>query len=99
MPCSRLKTAARAVEQIHTAINQINEVTQQNAALGEELTASSDSMNNEAEDLADILILKIDTAELNQASGLTPHRSSVIFTLRRLTAKARGSFLQDRGFS
>ncbi len=44
-----------AVEQIHTAINQINEVTQQNAALGEELTASSDSMNSEAEDLAEMV--------------------------------------------
>ena len=41
-----------AVEQIHSAINQINEVTQQNAALGEELTASSDSMNSEAEGLS-----------------------------------------------
>jgi len=38
-----------AVEQIHSAINQINEVTQQNAALGQELTASSDSMNSEGE--------------------------------------------------
>jgi methyl-accepting chemotaxis protein len=43
------------VEQIHSAINQINEVTQQNAALGEELTASSDSMNSEAEDLAEMV--------------------------------------------
>ncbi|PKL19449.1 MAG: hypothetical protein CVV49_01175 [Spirochaetae bacterium HGW-Spirochaetae-5] len=40
------------IGQIHSAINQINEVTQQNAALGEELTASSDSMNSEAEELS-----------------------------------------------
>jgi methyl-accepting chemotaxis protein len=43
------------VEQIHSAINQINEVTQQNAALGEELTASSDSMNSEAEELSEMV--------------------------------------------
>jgi len=30
----------------------MNDVTQQNAALGEELTANSDSMNSEAEELA-----------------------------------------------
>jgi methyl-accepting chemotaxis protein len=43
------------IGQIHSAINQINEVTQQNAALGEELTASSDSMNSEAEELSEMV--------------------------------------------
>jgi len=52
---SAMSEQSTGVEQIHSAINQINEVTQQNAALGEELTASSDSMNNEAENLAEMV--------------------------------------------
>lgn len=44
-----------AVQQIQLAINQMNEVTQHNASLGEELTASSDAMNSEAEELADLV--------------------------------------------
>lgn len=50
-----MREQSSAIEQIQIAINQMNEVTQQNAALGEELTANSDSMNNEAEELAEMV--------------------------------------------
>jgi methyl-accepting chemotaxis protein len=50
-----MREQSAAIEQIQIAINQMNEVTQQNAALGEELTANSDSMNSEAEELADMV--------------------------------------------
>lgn len=50
-----MREQSAAIEQIQIAVNQMNDVTQQNAALGEELTASSDSMNNEAEELADMV--------------------------------------------
>ena len=50
-----MREQSSAIEQIQIAVNQMNEVTQQNAALGEELTASSDSMNSEAEELAEMV--------------------------------------------
>ena len=50
-----MREQSSAIEQIQIAVNQLNDVTQQNAALGEELTANSDSMNSEAEELADMV--------------------------------------------
>ena len=50
-----MREQSAAIEQIQVAVNQLNDVTQQNAALGEELTANSDSMNSEAEELADMV--------------------------------------------
>jgi methyl-accepting chemotaxis protein len=50
-----MREQSSAIEQIQVAVNQLNDVTQQNAALGEELTANSDSMNSEAEELAEMV--------------------------------------------
>jgi len=50
-----MREQSSAIEQIQVAVNQLNDVTQQNAALGEELTANSDSMNSEAQELADMV--------------------------------------------
>ncbi len=39
------------IDQVHKAISQIDEVTQQNAALVEETAAAADSMNEQAESM------------------------------------------------
>jgi len=46
------KEQAAAAEDIRTAIEQLNQVTQQNASLVEEIAGSSESVSNEAEGLA-----------------------------------------------
>lgn len=52
---SAVKEQAGASGQIQTAIEQLNQVTQQNAAMVEEIAASSEAMNLEADTLSDMV--------------------------------------------
>jgi methyl-accepting chemotaxis protein len=57
---SAVKEQSSASEQIQSAIEQLNQVTQQNAAMVEEIATSSETLNFEAESLAEnVSVFKI----------------------------------------
>ncbi|MEQ1720877.1 MAG: methyl-accepting chemotaxis protein [Nitrosomonas sp.] len=68
------------IEQINQAVTQMDEVTQQNAALVEEAAASAESLEHQAKDLiGSISIFKVNQAAQNTATiqQLTTHKSNL----------------------
>lgn len=65
---------ATGLAQVNVAINQMDQVTQQNAAMVEESTAASHSLSQEAEALSR-LVAKFETGETFEASA-TPQRAA-----------------------
>lgn len=69
---SKASTAQQdSMDQINTAINTIDKVTQQNAALVDETTSSAESLSNQAQKLAnDMGFFKINTSQPDQVMGI-----------------------------
>ncbi|SEF88578.1 methyl-accepting chemotaxis protein [Nitrosomonas ureae] len=68
------------IEQVNQAVTQMDEVTQQNAALVEEAAASAESLENQAKDLTGaISIFKLGQAIRNTATirQITPNQSNL----------------------
>ena len=64
------------IEQINQAISQMDQVTQQNAALVEEAAAASEAMQDQAARLASVVsVFKIDAGESRQAPVAAPQTS------------------------
>jgi len=64
---------ATGLDQINTAVGSMDEMTQRNAALVEETTASAQSLAGQAHELADLVgFFKIDGAQANPAAA-QPH--------------------------
>jgi methyl-accepting chemotaxis protein len=65
------------IEQINSAISQMDEVTQQNAALVEEAAAAAGSLQEQAATLSDVVsIFKVDQAALAKTAPRPPVRKS-----------------------
>ena len=61
------------IEQVNQAISQMDEVTQQNAALVEEAAAASQSLQDQATHLSEIVsVFKLDSAQLKAANAVKP---------------------------
>jgi methyl-accepting chemotaxis protein len=61
------------IEQINVAINQMDQVTQQNASLVEEAAAAAESMQEQAARLAEVVaVFKLDAAAAGAVSQRTP---------------------------
>jgi methyl-accepting chemotaxis protein len=64
------------IDQINQAISQMDQVTQQNAALVEEAAAASEAMQDQAAHLASVVsIFKIAAGDSRQAAVLPPQTS------------------------
>ena len=64
---------SQGIEQVNTAITQMDEVTQQNAALVEEAAAAAESMEEQAQNLsASVATFKVDNSERQVAVTRTP---------------------------
>ncbi|MGV8900148.1 MAG: methyl-accepting chemotaxis protein [Burkholderiaceae bacterium] len=78
------------IEQVNRAISQMDEVTQQNAALVEEAAASAESMQNQAVNLARMVsIFKLDGGvATNAARSMSPARGKIVpQAMMRITAE------------
>ena len=73
--------------QVNTAVNQMDQVTQQNAAMVEQTTAAANSLRQEADSLADIVSafkLRSTIASQGSASRPTaPRPSTAVAKLQR----------------
>ena len=79
------------IEQVNQAIGQMDEVTQQNAALVEEAAAASASMQDEARRLSDAVgVFKLagNNAAATGARALAPARTRAAAAQRRLARPA-----------
>jgi uncharacterized phage infection (PIP) family protein YhgE len=74
------------IEQVNQAIGQMDQVTQQNAALVEQAAAAAASLQEQAGNLSQVVsIFKLDPATLGTPSKMTsPHQASAE-SPRRLT--------------
>jgi methyl-accepting chemotaxis protein len=64
---------SQGIEQVNTAITQMDEVTQQNAALVEEAAAAAESLEEQAQSLAaSVATFKVDNSERQAAATRTP---------------------------
>jgi methyl-accepting chemotaxis protein len=64
---------ATALSQVNTAVNQMDQTTQQNAAMVEQSTAASHNLSNEARELAQLVgRFRIGADVTGTASGTTP---------------------------
>lgn len=64
---------SRGIEQVGTAVTQMDGVTQQNAALVQEASAAAGSLEEQARHLTDaVAVFKLDNEE-RRASGRTPN--------------------------
>lgn len=79
-----MKEQSSAAEDIRTAVDQLNQVTQQNASLVEEIAGSSEAVSNEAEELA-ALVGKFRLRD--QASGLAGHKNQPMPAKRSYSPK------------
>jgi len=73
------KEQSQGIEQINQAITQMDDVTQQNAALVEEAAAAAESLEDEAQNLTrSVNVFKIDLSkQVSQTSGLAPVRDQI----------------------
>jgi len=68
------KEQATGLAEVNTAVNQMDQVTQQNAAMVEQTTAASHSLSSEAQDLARLVgQFKIDAAAAPPPAPRKPH--------------------------
>ncbi|MDB5848903.1 MAG: methyl-accepting chemotaxis protein [Rhodoferax sp.] len=66
---------SQGISQVSDAVTQLDQVTQQNAALVEESAAAADSLNQQAARLVEaVSIFKLYAGQPGQASGATAHR-------------------------
>jgi len=81
---------SQGIEQVSTAVTQMDEVTQQNAALVEESAAAASSLEDQAHGLAQaVSVFRIDDAK---TSGIAAARSTPAKTpTPKPVAKAHGS--------
>ena len=74
----------QGIDQVGEAVNQLDQVTQQNAALVEESAAAADSLSQQAAKLAEI----VSVFKLEQGSGLAPAPSQAAPLMKQVIAKA-----------
>ncbi|TPV45239.1 methyl-accepting chemotaxis protein, partial [Pantoea deleyi] len=74
---------SKGIEQVHQAIGQMDEVTQQNASLVEEASSASKSLQEQAEALSGLVATF--TLESNRRAGPQPQAAAV----RRPAFRAR----------
>ena len=68
---------SQGVSQVGEAVTQMDQVTQQNAALVEEMAAAASSLNNQAQDLVDtVAFFKLAAGEERVARAQTPRMGS-----------------------
>ncbi|MGV8892941.1 MAG: methyl-accepting chemotaxis protein [Burkholderiaceae bacterium] len=87
---SASQAQSAGIEQVNRAISQMDEVTQQNAALVEEAAASAESMQNQAVNLARMVsIFKLDVGvATNAARSMSPARGKIVpLAMIRMTAE------------
>ena len=76
------------IEQVNQAIGQMDEATQQNAALVEESAAAAASMQEQAAKLADVVsVFKLDQAAAPRVVHAAPVRAAPAATLKKPVAK------------
>lgn len=80
---------ATGIEQINLALTQMDQVTQQNAALVEEAAAAAESMREQA----DALVSAVSVFKLAQGGSAVPARDRAGHAAPRLGAPARGAML------
>ena len=90
------KEQATGLKEINTAVNTMDQGTQQNAAMVEETTAAAHSLAREAEKLFELLgqfnIGKAGTAYRTTPSAANPQSHPVASPARRMTAKIAHAF-------
>jgi methyl-accepting chemotaxis protein len=69
------KEQATGLAEVNTAVNQMDQVTQQNAAMVEQSTAASHSLAQEAEDLGR-LVARFDVGAITNVTSLPRHATS-----------------------
>jgi methyl-accepting chemotaxis protein len=78
------------IEQVNHAITQMDEVTQQNAALVEQAAAAAASLQEQAVNLAQMVgVFKTDSAHVSQAGHGEPARHAMDITPRPAQLSAR----------
>ena len=83
---------ARGIEQVNQAVTQMDEVTQQNAALVEEAAAAAESIRNQAEVLAHaVSVFTLETAMKTSRAALTKPiaRSAIAHQTTKFPRKER----------
>ena len=78
------------VGQINTAMNQLNQITQQNASSSEELAATAEEMSSQAEQLQQLM------GFFTLASNATGERGTTTPTTRSKASEARPAFARDK---
>ena len=79
------------IEQVNEAIAQMDDITQQNAALVEEVAASSESLQRQAEKLAELMrVFKLGRTAKTAQPGQRPSRSATRVGTKRLALPAAG---------
>jgi len=79
----------RGIEQVNQAVNQMDEVTQQNAALVEEAAAAAQSLEEQAIKLNEIVsIFKIDTVSTARHVATVADRAPSVAALKRPVLKS-----------
>jgi methyl-accepting chemotaxis protein len=64
---------ATGAAQINTAISQLSQTTQQNAAMAEEFAATADTMRGQAQELLQVMVFfKVDKAAANEPRIAAP---------------------------
>jgi methyl-accepting chemotaxis protein len=83
------KEQASGLGQVNTAVNQMDQVTQQNAAMVEESTAASHALAKEATELAQLMNqFRIGTAQRGAASGARAQQARLAQSVAGLRASA-----------
>ena len=84
---SEITTASQAqssgIEQVNRSIAQMDEVTQQNAALVEEAAAAAEAMQNQAGNLAQV----VSVFKLSNEGAATPNRANVKLPVRATSSQ------------
>ena len=85
------------IEQINLAITQMDQVTQQNAALVEEAAAASEAMHEQAKNLADTVnVFKLDQRQAASMPVSTPSRSTPKVVAKAASAKRANAIAAPR---
>ena len=80
---------AAGLDQINTAINQMDQVTQQNAAMVEESTAASHALSRETEELSS-LVGRFQLGDRQAAAAPAPSRGAPARPVAQLRSVGRG---------
>jgi methyl-accepting chemotaxis protein len=86
---SAAREQTAGIEQVNTAVSQMDEMTQQNAALVEQATAASQSMVDQANDMAQ-LVSFFSVGQMASAAGLgQPHNSGGVAAVKIQPKKSK----------